>query len=275
MNHLLLRTRNFSSQGLKEIPIDRKDVAVIYRMGSTTPTDKITKKHNVIEINSIEGNRYSANKLLMKKRFARGKIRTPRYFISKANEDDFPNQIKHYLKEWPTGIICKRYNSSKGNGIFLIKEPADAIKFIEYAKSCTPTKIFDSCNWVFERFSTYGKEYRIHCSLDGCFYSCRKEIKKDAKVKWHRHGDNSVWIYEDNPEFDKPDNWDDIVKGCVDALKSIHLDLGAFDVKVQKGKTPKYLILEVNSAPGLRDDGLDAYKKELTKIINNKIKLIK
>ena len=49
MNHLLLRTRNFSSQGLKEIPIDRKDVAVIYRMGSTTPTDKITKKHNVIE----------------------------------------------------------------------------------------------------------------------------------------------------------------------------------------------------------------------------------
>jgi len=273
MNHLLLRTRNFSNKELKNIPIERNDVAVIYRMSSTTPTNKITKKKNIIEINSLEGCKISSNKLLMKRRFIHGKIRTPRYFTSKATMFDLKNQITYYLNTWKTNIICKRYNSSKGNGLFLITSIEDVDKFIQYVIECNPKKEFDINHWIFERYSTYSKEYRLHCTLNGCFYVCRKELLHNAEVKWHRHFMNSVWIEENNPEFDKPNNWNDIVKGCVDALKSVNLEIGAFDIKVQSGKNPKYLILEVNSAPGLGKVGVKAYTKELTKLINNKLNI--
>jgi glutathione synthase/RimK-type ligase-like ATP-grasp enzyme len=90
--------------------------------------------------------------------------------------------------------------------------------------------------------------------------------------RWHRHADNSVFILENNELFDKPSNWDDIVESCVNALKAIGLDIACFDVKVQKNNVdyPKYILLESNSAPCLKDVGIQAYKKQLIKIINGR-----
>jgi hypothetical protein len=61
-----------------------------------------------------------------------------------------------------------------------------------------------------------------------------------------------------------------VINDCVKALKSLNLDIAAFDVKIQtnKYKNPKYIILESNSAPALGDYGLEKYKQLLTKYVN-------
>ena len=59
----------------------------------------------------------------------------------------------------------------------------------------------------------------------------------------------------------------------IKALKALHLDVAAFDVKVQTNtqETPKYIILESNSAPALGEYGLEKYKTMLTTYINENI----
>jgi hypothetical protein len=95
-------------------------------------------------------------------------------------------------------------------------------------------------------------------------------LKNDAEVRWHRHADNCIWALKDSDLFDRPTNWDDIVASCMDALKAIGLDIAAFDVKVQSSnhKSPKYIILESNSAPALGEEGIQKYKNILIKMIN-------
>lgn len=79
-----------------------------------------------------------------------------------------------------------------------------------------------------------------------------------------------MWILEENPLFDKPSNWDNIVDECVKAMSSIGLDLCAIDVKVQTNKyeTPEFIILETNSAPALGDVGIKKYIEHLTITLN-------
>lgn len=259
--HLRVRSRNYSNAELKNIEVP---VTTIYRMGSTTPTHEITKRKKYIEINTAEACAISASKIEMKKRFVHGKIRTPKFFMCNC-KISFIDKCKHYLNKWNNGIIAKRYNSSKGNGLFLIKTIDDAHAFIRNKDNNEIKK------WIFERYSTYTREYRLHVTKNGCFYACRKMLRNEADVRWHRHDNNSVWITENNEKFDKPANWNLIVDECIKALKSIGLDIAAFDIKVQRshGNEPKYLILECNSAPGLGQIGLEKYKEELSKLIKN------
>ena len=77
------------------------------------------------------------------------------------------------------------------------------------------------------------------------------------KDRWRRHKDNSVWLLETNPEFRKPNSWDDIVSNCVLALNTIGADILSFDVKVQANiknpdKYQKFIILESNSASSMQ-----------------------
>lgn len=259
--HLRVRSRNYSNAALKEIEVP---ITTIYRMGSTTPTSEITSRRKYIEINTAEACKISSDKIQMKKRFVHGDIRTPKFFMCKC-KISLIDKCKHYLNEWNAPIIAKRYNSSKGNGLFLINNIDDAHKFIRNKSNDEVKK------WIFERYSTYTKEYRLHITKDGCFYACRKMLRTEADVRWHRHDNNSVWIIEENELFDRPKNWDNIVDGCVKALKSIGLDIAAFDIKVQSNerREPKYLILECNSAPGLGEIGLNKYKEKLTTMIND------
>ena len=263
--HLSLRTRNVSNRALRDIICP---VRTIYRMGSTTPTSDITSRRTYIEINTADSCRISSNKILMKQRFTHGKVRTPVFYMMENNSlAGLRARTAHRLTKWPAGIIAKRYNSSKGNGLALIKTMDDFENFIT-GKSTT-----ELSKWIFERYSTYTREYRLHITKDGCFYACRKMLKGDAEVRWHRHDENSVWITEENELFDKPANWDAIVTDCVNALKAVGLDIAAFDIKVQRanGDSPKWLILECNSAPGLGEIGIEKYKEEIKNLINKKL----
>lgn len=257
--HLIVRSRNTSCKELRKLEIPAR---VIYRMGSTTPTTNITKRTDYIEINSPEACAVSGDKILMKQKFNEFEVPTAEWFTATSDEEAL-NLVTQKLEEWRR-IIIKHKHSSKGNGIYFIT----TLDEYNDAKSHFTSNIK---NYIFERYYTYSKEYRLHVNENGCFYTCRKMLKEDAEVRWHRHENNSVWILEDNPMFDKPDNWENIVEDCKKAIKAVGLDIGACDVKVQTHvENPKYIILETNSAPALGEIGIEKYKDMLTKYINEK-----
>ena len=257
--HLIVRSRNISCKPLKEIVVSRP---TIFRMGSVTPTNLITKCKNPIEINSVNACRLSGNKILMKKRFKHAKVSIAEWFTL---SDHNVQKVDYYLNKW-NKIIIKHKHSSQGNGIYLITNIEEYLNW--FYNDCV-----DIHSYIFERYYPYSKEYRIHVTKNGYFSASRKMLKNDAEVRWHRHSNNSVWIKENNPLFDKPSNWDIIVKDCISALKSLGLDIAAFDVKTQTAKyeNPKFIILESNSAPALGENTLEKYKQELLMIINERI----
>jgi len=54
------------------------------------------------------------------------------------------------------------------------------------------------------------------------------------------------------------------------AVRSVGLDIGAVDIRVQGRNNPDYIVCEVNSAPQLGEVGIEHYRREITNIINNK-----
>ena len=249
---LQVRSKNHSCRPLSTIVLPRP---TIVRCGSTTPTNQITRRANVLELNTPEACRISGNKITMKKKFVEAGVKTAEYFT--LGNSYTPLTIKTYFDRFGT-IIAKHKHSSKGNGIFLLENYED-FKNFRRGKDVT--------QYVFEKYYRYNKEYRLHISRNGCFYTCRKMLKRDAEDRWHRHDSNSVWILEENPIFDKPRNWDLIVADCQRAREAIGLDLVAFDVKCETQKSrPDWIILESNSAPALGDIGIQKYREEITRL---------
>lgn len=265
MYKLVVRSRNTSCKPLRELRFTKK---VLYRMGSITPVEDILKygaKPFDIEINSIPGCAYSANKLSMKSLFDMGKIKTAEWnFIRKEDINYASAILSKCLKDWNNKMIIKHKHSSKGKGIYFVVSEETLENFITEHEGTLN-------DYVYEKYYTYRKEYRLHVSKNGCFYTCRKMLKNDAEVRWHRHENNSVWILEENPLFDKPKSWDKIVTECKKALGVLDLDVAAFDVKVQGNdkNDPDFIILESNTAPALGEIGIQKYKEFLTDYINN------
>lgn len=261
---LKLRSRNKSCIELKTIETGNK--RVLYRMGSTTPTEVASKYPIDIEINTAEACRVSGNKILMKQAFDSWNNTNPNNHIPNAewvqiigaHNEHALEDLKNVLDKWEKMII-KHIHSSKGNGIYFVQTKDELEDWYN--------EHMDIDKYVFEKYYTYSKEYRLHVTNDGCFYTCRKMLKNDAEVRWHRHENNSVWILEDNPLFSKPSNWDAIVAACISAKNAVGLDIAAVDVKVQTKDNPNFIILETNSAPALGEVGVIKYKELLNKYI--------
>jgi D-alanine-D-alanine ligase-like ATP-grasp enzyme len=138
-------------------------------------------------------------------------------------------------------------------------------------------------NYIFERFYNYSREYRLHVTEDGCFYTCRKMLKSETpeEERWFRNDSNSVWVLENNPSFDKPINWNEVIEHSVKALKAVGLDIGAVDLRIQSSKHSNgdtrdycdFIVLEINSAPSFGDITAEKYAVELSRLINKKLKI--
>lgn len=225
----------------------------VVRFGSTTPSDI------KVQCNSTEAVRNSADKRRMKDCFtAKGVITAD--WTKETNKD----AILQWSKDkYP--IVSKHRFGSRGTGNTLHDKE-------ENLKAWLNGK--DLNEYIFEKFYSYSREYRLHVTEDGCFYTCRKMLKNETPddKRWFRNDSNSVWIIESNPQFEKPSNWKKIEEECVKALKSISLDIGAFDVRVQgkDKKDPKFIVIESGSAPSFGDITLQKYKEEIPKVLKKK-----
>jgi hypothetical protein len=271
-NNLVVFSRHPSHAPLRKADI-KLPVLTCMRLGSTT---KGKLKYGC-EINSTESVRVSANKKLMKQAFLKAGVKNSQWWI-------YDNKLKLFIeqsltvesqksaKDLPYPIIAKNIFGSRGTGNYKLDNEQELIDWLGKRKDRID-------EYIFEAFFKKGREYRIHVTKMGYFYTCRKMLKKDAEETWHRHDENCVWIKEENPLFDKPVNWDVIVADCVKALEAIGADVLAFDVKVQTAKDkkgnvrqkPDFIIIESASAPSFGEVTLQKYLEIIPQIVKYKL----
>lgn len=248
------------------------------RLGSETVLkDAMSLGGRTVEVNEIEGVRNSANKLLMKKCFNRAEIKTAEWFTIKSSTEFKVKDTDEIclLDKLPYPLIVKNIFGSRGTGNYYIKSVQDLQSFLN-----SSTRIMS--NYIVEKYYTYVREYRLHVTSDGCFYTCRKMLKRDANEanKFQKHSDNCVWMVSSNELFDQPINWNTIIEDCVKALNNLNLDIAAFDVRVQSAKdskgnireNPDWIIVESGSAPSFGNITGIKYLEIIPQIANKKAK---
>lgn len=261
----MIRSRHPSHNGLRRA-LPKLPFRSVIRLGSLTLLEEPQGVNSRrVELNPVSAIKNSSNKLKMKQCFTTEGVKTAEWIYS-TNEMDIIN----WLKEYP--IVAKSHMGSRGKGNTLLKTEQEARAFV---------RSHDLSHYIFEKYYNYNKEYRLHVSADGCFYTCRKMLKqefKDHENAWQRHDDNCVWILESNPSFEKPANWNDIVAHCVRALRSCGLDFGACDLRVQndldkdgvRRNAPDFIVVEINSAPSFGEVTLAKYKEVLPQLLVKK-----
>ncbi len=241
----------------------------LIRLGSTTKGGLGYQ----CEINSISGVNNSANKLLMKQCFEKAGCKTAPWWKWNGNFVDARTNKNTSTQELPFPLVAKGIFGSRGRSNYLLYTHSELTDWM---------KGKDLAGYIFEKFQPYNREYRLHVTEEGCFYTCRKMLRTDCpdKERWHRHEDNCVWITENNAAFDKPKNWDLIVADCVKGLKAIGLDVCSFDVKVQSCKNkegervdnPDWFLLESNSGSSFGTITAKKYIEQIPKIYAYKMK---
>lgn len=251
----------------------------VIRLGSTTvPKDGKER----LQINTVQAIKNSASKLLMKQCFTKAGVKTADCwtYCSQINGSDqyrlcfnkmqFTDKdlAPTHARELPYPIVAKHIYGSRGTGNTLLNTQEELQQWMRGK---------DLSNYIFEKFYNFNREYRLHVTKNGCFYTCRKVLREDTpeNKRWYRNDSNSNWLVETNPSFDKPVNWDNIVAECVKALNAVGLDIGGFDVKVQSAKTPKgkvrenpeFIIIESNSACSHGEVTAQKYVEELNKLL--------
>lgn len=248
----------------------------VIRFGSSTEVeDTVENGGRRVELNSTHAIKNSSNKRLMKECFKKHNVRTAVWYTFKNGNlyDEINNKTLTFEQlEFP--IIAKRHFGSRGQGNTKI----DTLQaFKEFIAKTTGLNGF-----IFEKFYNFAREYRLHVTKNGYFYSCRKMMKRDTpdENKWYKNDNNCIWALEANADFDKPINWKEVEKECVKALVSVGLDFGAIDLRIQasnddtgnKRTHPAFIVVEINSAPSFGNITEVKYKEMLPELLRQKAK---
>lgn len=266
-----VRSRHPSHDVLRT-SLPRMPFRSIVRLGSSTDLpDTVTNGGKRIECNTIQAVKNSASKRLMKQCFQRDNVLTAGWFDSNTCTAASGLTIAGECAKIGFPVVAKQIHGSRGEGNYLLNTPEELTNWLR-------GKTLE--NYIFEHFYNYNREYRLHVTAEGCFYTCRKMLKSDTPEdkRWFRNDSNSAWILETNEDFDRPTNWDKIVAESVKALRAVGLDVGAVDVRVQSGDTskgkarkdPKFIIIEINSAPSFGDITAQKYMEQIPKILTAK-----
>ena len=261
-NKVKIRSRHPSHAVLRGVINTRLPVVVRFGSVKTMP--------NHYSINTAEAVRNSASKLLMKQCFKEHAVKTAAWCYPQ-NRDELEAFCAENIsrdKKTPDKIIVKSLNGSRGKGLYLFNSAEECIQWFTDRRA---TNRNNYGMYIVEKYYNYTREYRLHLSADGCFYTCRKMLRSDITEdkRWYRNDSNSVWIIEENPAFDKPSNWDIVITEGVKALKAVGLHLGAIDLRIQsaKAENPDFIICEINSAPSFGAVTATKYKEEILKIV--------
>lgn len=241
----------------------------VVRFGSTTEMgDEIRLGGVRVELNTPDAIRNSASKFKMKEIFEENDVKSLPYV--KCSSDLSYTSICESLGS--EKFVAKLNMGARGEGMSLIRNQAEFDTWF--------TNTSNKSSYLFEAYFSGNREYRLHISSTGCFYTCRKVLKSDTpeENRWFRNDSNSNWLLETNPSFDKPVNWNTIVAECVKALNAIGADILAFDVKVQSStdsrgrrrENPDFWILECNSGPSLGEVTAEKYSQEIPKVLTRK-----
>lgn len=246
-SHSILRAKN---QTLPLLPFRS-----VIRLGSSTENTD-----GRIEINSVQAVKNSASKLLMKQKFTEAGVKTAKWLVG--------HRFSEISQELKFPAVAKSHFGSRGigNTKFDTQEELEAWLV---GKNLN--------NYIFEEFVKMTREYRLHITKFGCFYTCRKLVKNNApEDTWQKHDDVCNWVLEENPSFKKPKNWDAIVADCIKAKDALGLDICAFDVGVQGAKNgierenPEWIIFESCSAPSFGEITGKKYAEILPKLLIDK-----
>lgn len=244
-----IRTKNPSAAPLRRSIFVNK--RAIVRLGSRTPSRQIYPTQSFVEVNTVESIENSRDKLRMKECFSRYDVKQAEWFTL----DQAPITR---MADFP--YVGKQIVGFKGHGMQLIENVDQLRDFVRT----------HSNSYFIEKFYNYAREYRIHATSDHSFLSWRKLRRADAEQRWFFNSTNCNWVGEDHELFQRPNNWDELCNAAVMAVRSVGLDIGAVDIRVQSRNNPDYIVCEVNSAPQLGEVGIEHYKREITNIINNK-----
>jgi len=256
---LSLRSRHPSHRPLRRSV--RVPVRTVLNLGSTT-----RPREGYLVLNSEEAVRNSASKVRMKNCFARNNVSTANY-IHSADINEVRDWVRNNLP-----VVSKSEFGSRGRG-------NKKHNTIEEFNAWVQNK--NLRNYIFENYKNFNREYRLHVTPLGCFYSCRKMIRRETpeNQRWFRNDNNCVWILPENPQFERPVNWHEIEQGCVQALLAVGLDVGACDVRVQSAvdadgnrrRRCDFAIIEINSAPSFGQITLEKYREMLPELVNHKL----
>lgn len=244
-----IRTKNPSAAPLRRSIFVNK--RAIVRLGSRTPSRQIYPTQSFVEVNTVESIENSRDKLRMKECFSR-------YDVKQAEWLTLDQAPITRMADFP--YVGKQIIGFKGYGMQLIENDDQLRTFLRTHNN----------SYFIEKFYNYAREYRIHATSDHSFLSWRKLRRADAEQRWFFNSTNCNWVGEDHELFQRPNNWDELCNAAVMAVRSVGLDIGAVDIRVQSRNNPDYIVCEVNSAPQLGEVGIEHYKREITNIINNK-----
>lgn len=248
----------------------------VIRFGSSTEFND-----GRIELNTVQAIKNSANKLLMKKCFTEHNVKTADWWRYYSNtifhntnqpfDENFDANAGTKIEDLPFPIISKHIYGSRGTG----NKKHDTVESLQQWMQGKNLN-----NYIFEKYYNYVREYRLHITKDGCFYSCRKMLKADTPndKKWFRNDQHCIWALENNANFDKPVNWEEIVQEGIKALNAVGLDFGAIDLRIQSSKdkkgnvrkNPEFVIIEINSAPSFGEITKQKYIELLPKLLTDK-----
>lgn len=242
----------------------------LIRLGSTTElTNGI--KYDVV-LNEPSAIKNSSNKLAMKRCFHSLGVKTAKWWVYDRGFVEHEDGKRAEVSSLPYPVVAKSFYGSRGKGNTKIDNAEQMQEFL---------RNHQANRYIYEVFHNYAREYRLHMNKWGCFYTCRKMMKKDTpdEKKWFRNDQNCVWVREDSDSglFDKPANWEHIVNECAKALQSVGLDFGAVDLRVQsatesggKRSNPDFIVIEINSAPSFGDVTAEKYIEMLPKLLKDK-----
>jgi len=245
----------------------------ILRMGYVGAYNE--EKH--IVLNTSKSIYLCSDKINSKKLFLKNSISTPMGYNIYWKKKEEKDNSTHFVFEIVNfaGIkltydnflqqpkIAKLSHRKAGRGMVLLENKHQIISFLKLLTD----KIIDD-DYYFESYLPYEREFRIHVCALGCIHAAEKENDiRYTKLQWCMESNSC----EFHTIFKRPSCWPYIIEECQRVLTLLKLDVGGFDIRVNK-RGNMFTLIECNSGPSISNASADKYKYWIPKLIEHKIK---